>query len=416
MKVKNLIIGAGPCGLGAGYKLKENNNDDFLILERESCAGGLSRSFITDEGYLFEIGGHVHFSEDATYLDAISNVFGKENIFFHERKAYVYMDSYFVDYPFQSNLEQVRDKRILDNKVDENLKVQNFHNWLNKTFGDKVCEIFMTPYNSKVWSHSLEDMSFEWIEKRVATPVERKTKSWGPNSHFFFPKKGGTGAIWNSFAKYIGEEKIKYNTSVISIDLENKQVTTDNNLIIEFENLLNTTPLINLVKYANLKINHQDLKFNSLYCLGLGIEGKAPKKIEDKSWIYFPGKAPFYRMTVLSNYSNNNTPNDHCYSLLLEMTSSNKEIDTIELENMALAYLEEEGFIENRESIQSKWSFQSKFAYPIPTLGRNENLKEINRTLDKYSIKSKGRFGAWKYELGNQDHCFMQGYNWAKDV
>lgn len=53
---------------------------------------------------------------------------------------------------------------------------------------------------------------------------------------------------------------------------------------------------------------------------------------------------------------------------------------------------------------------------PTPTLGRDDSLKKILPKLQQeYGIHSRGRFGSWKYECGNQDHSvgyfsFSVGY------
>ena len=44
MKMKFLILGAGPAGLTFANRLKQKGETDFLVLEKEERAGGLCRS------------------------------------------------------------------------------------------------------------------------------------------------------------------------------------------------------------------------------------------------------------------------------------------------------------------------------------------------------------------------------------
>ena len=64
---------------------------------------------------------------------------------------------------------------------------------------------------------------------------------------------------------------------------------------------------------------------------------------------------------------------------------------------------------EDKSNIVDIWEYKVDYAYPIPTIGRDEVLKKIQPYLESYSIFSRGRFGAWKYEISNMDHSFMQG-------
>ena len=49
--VKYLIIGAGPTGLGAAYRLKELGENDFMVLEAHDYPGGLAASFTDEAGF-----------------------------------------------------------------------------------------------------------------------------------------------------------------------------------------------------------------------------------------------------------------------------------------------------------------------------------------------------------------------------
>ena len=86
-KVKFLIIGAGPTGLGAAYKLKELNENDFLILEKTSKIGGLSTSYRDDQGFVWDIGGHVQFSHYDYFDKAMDHALGKDGWLHHQRES-----------------------------------------------------------------------------------------------------------------------------------------------------------------------------------------------------------------------------------------------------------------------------------------------------------------------------------------
>jgi hypothetical protein len=45
----------------------------------------------------------------------------------------------------------------------------------------------------------------------------------------------------------------------------------------------------------------------------------------------------------------------------------------------------------------------------VPSLNRDRGLTAIQSALEASDIFSRGRFGAWKYEVSNQDHSFAQG-------
>ena len=70
--------------------------------------------------------------------------------------------------------------------------------------------------------------------------------------------------------------------------------------------------------------------------------------------------------------------------------------------------LERCGWIDRR-NVVSRWHRRLEHGYPTPWLGRDETLARVDARLRVANIFSRGRFGAWKYEVSNQDHSFMQG-------
>ncbi len=120
-------------------------------------------------------------------------------------------------------------------------------------------------------------------------------------------------------------------------------------------------------------------------------------------------------MTYFSNYSPNNVPDGaiHTYSSLMcetSFTEKNSPSET-DIVNSTINGLVKAGILsdDDKGNIISTWLKKVDYAYPVPTLGRDNCLREIQLFLESNNIYSRGRFGAWKYEIGNMDHSTMMG-------
>lgn len=59
--------------------------------------------------------------------------------------------------------------------------------------------------------------------------------------------------------------------------------------------------------------------------------------------------------------------------------------------------------------IEMVFVFHAGHSDAIPSTDRNPALETIHAYLEPRGIFSRGRFGSWEYETGNQDHSLMQG-------
>src|SRR4051812_49668617 len=74
-----VIIGAGPTGLGAGYRLRELGYQNFLMLEARNKVGGLASSEKSAGGFTYDIGGHVLFLHYEDFDRLFDKLFGDED-------------------------------------------------------------------------------------------------------------------------------------------------------------------------------------------------------------------------------------------------------------------------------------------------------------------------------------------------
>ena len=438
-KPRIVIIGAGPAGLGAAWRLHELGHTTWSLYESASHAGGLASSAVDAEGFTWDLGGHVLFSH-YPYFDAVMNTALGDAWIEHVREAWVWMRDRWIPYPFQNNIWRLPNddliaclNGLLDLQRSPNTAAPaSFREWLLKSFGTGLCDTFMFPYNRKVWAYDPSRLDVGWMGERVATVdlkrimnnlvLRRDEVSWGPNSTFRFPLHGGTGAIWRAVAKLLPAGHLHFDRAVANVDVTKKQLVMAGGETVEYDILISTMALDDLLRslVARADLSTQAAKFvySSSHIIGVGLKGRPPDDLRTKCWIYFPeDRVPFYRATVFSNYSPNNVPTatPH-WSLMAEVSeSSGKPVDVNTVMADVVNGFLSCGFID-RSNIVSTWHRRLEHGYPTPWLGRDAVLDPIQDALRSASILSRGRFGAWKYEVSNQDHSFMQGVEAADHV
>ena len=99
------------------------------------------------------------------------------------------------------------------------------------------------------------------------------------------------------------------------------------------------------------------------------------------------------------------------WSLLIEVSESKHHPvprSRAKLRALVKEGLVKSGMLPEGAKVVAMWDKRLEYGYPVPYVERNMHVHEADRALRSLGIWSRGRFGSWKYEVGNQDHsCFL---------
>lgn len=439
--MKIVILGGGPCALGAAWRLAEINHPEWKLFEKNGYWGGLSASFQDAMGFWWDVGGHVLFSHYTYFDQVMDTLLGKEDGWvFHKREAWIRIQNRFVPYPLQNNIHRLSKQAyweclegIIDiHRIYYPTEPANFKDWILRTMGKGIAKWFMIPYNFKVWAYPPEMLDWSWVGDRVS-PIDLKSVlkhavfatddiEWGPNSTFRFPRYGATGSIWRTLANRLPPQNLFLNKKAVRLFVKDKKVQFEDDSIEAYDILLTTIPLTDVIRISALPSPYDqvpDLKYSSVHIVGLAIKGALPDHLVKKCWMYFPeDNCPFYRVTVFSNYSPNNVPDSSQYwSLMCEVSEScMKPVNKERVIDDVIDGAVQAGLLPDKKQISHTWHQLVVYGYPTPSLNRNALLFPVLRYLEENGIYSRGRFGAWRYEVGNMDHSFMQGVEFVNRI
>jgi protoporphyrinogen oxidase len=434
-----VILGAGPTGLGCARRLEELGEREWLLFDAEAEAGGLAASVLDPRGFTWDMGGHVQFSHYPFFDDLMDELLSPAGWLWHERESWVWIRGRFVPYPFQLNVGRLPREELLEclrglvaaAKSPPARPPANFDEWMEASFGPGICRVFMRPYNAKVWAYPARELAAGWIGDRVAAVdlarvienvvLGRDDVSWGPNNRFRFPRRGGTGAVWRALSARLPAERQRFRRRAVAVSTARHEVRFEDGEAVRYRALVSTIPLDRLVAMSDLRDLAPvaaGLMHSSTHVVGVGLRGEPPEALRTKCWMYFPeDDCPFYRVTVFSNYAPENVPGPGFWSLMAEVAESPaRPVDAARVAEDALAGMLRTGLVRAREDVASLYHRRLDYGYPTPSLGRDAILARVQPELEARDVYSRGRFGAWLYEVSNQDHSCAQGREVAERI
>lgn len=430
MKVNCLIIGAGLSGLSTAYHL----NKSYLIYEKESRVGGLCRTE-EEKGYFFDLTGHLLHLRDEYMKIMVDSLIG-DQLTRIDRNAWVFSQNCFTRYPYQSNtyglpLPTVKEclvgffNALVDQKMGlHQTAPENFEEWIMRTFGEGIARHFMIPYNTKLWTVPPAEMSCDWMSRFVPQPdledviegaLRDKSSVLGYNANFLYPAERGIQVLPNALARHI--RHLKLNAHLEYIDLTKRQATFSNGDEVEYDRLVSTIPLPELLRKIeplphNINELLPKLRCASVYNINYGLK-KAP--ISDKHWIYVPEeKYPFYRIGYISNFSKEMVPPD-CQSIYTEVSySSDRPIDKESVIAEVIDGLLELGVITDRNQVDLIKIIDIPYGYVIYDRHYADVVPKIHNFLISNGIDSIGRYGKWVYN--SMEDALIDGKKTAEKI
>lgn len=381
MRYKYLILGAGPAGLTFANLLKEHKEESFLVLEKETEAGGLCRSVDVD-GAPLDIGGG-HFL-DVRYPEVNQFLFQfmpeeEWELFLRDSRISIHGGE--VSHPIEANIWQmdIEDqvqylKSIAVAGCNQDSPMpEGFAEWISWKLGDRIAEDYMLPYNRKIFSQELDELGTYWLDKLPDVSFEEtlrsclSRKAYGKqpgHARFYYPKKYGYGELWKRMAENI-RKYIVYNAPVERLNFENNSAAFGDK-VVEAETIITTVPWQSLKELAgmpeNLLAKVRCLKHSSVEVryFGHNLDTEA-------QWVYYPDPAvPYHRILVRHNF---------CRDSRGYWTETNSR--RVEL------FSEEDG----------GFRYMNEYAYPLNTAEKPETMQELLNFASSKRVFGLGRWG-----------------------
>jgi len=459
IKKKVIILGAGLAGLSCAYKLLQRGAE-VVVIEKENAVGGLSRT-IRYKNFNFDFSAHRFVGRDKALIEEMKMIM-EDNFTRRSKRSRIFMWGHWLNYPFElGNLLIYMPKglavmalidycRTLVKEKLKPTKIVSFKDWFIASFGHTLYKTNCEPYASKHWRMDPSQIASEWGEARSPASFNLKTiikdlltksqaskleedNPYPDADSFYYPKRGGVGAIANRLA-----EEVRNLGGEIYLSAEAKKIDLQGNkgVIVEFAKdgeirkisgdlAVSSIPVNKLVESIspavpeNIKTHLSKLRYLNSIFINVIINRQ---KISDDSWLYFPqsqDEVVFVRAVEFKNWSDTMAPEDKT-SLCLDISCLAEESiwqdnNDRELIEKAREGLLKTNIISKAEDMEEAFVIKVPYTYPIYDLSYSKNLKPVIDHLEEAGrLKLLGRTGKFRYY--NMDDVIKDGFEVAEEI
>jgi protoporphyrinogen oxidase len=394
-KMDYLILGAGPCGLSIAISLLDLGVEPsrLLLLEENSCVGGLCRSELVDNAPLDIGGGHFLDVRNQEVLDFLFRFLPAKEWMTHHRVAKIILRNQEVDHPLEGNLWQLAKSDQIDflesiaqaGCVRGDPIPPSFEAWIAWKLGHRIAQEYMLPYNRKLWSMELDQLGTYWLYKLPDVSFrdtlrscleERPFGSLPAHGTFLYPRRYGYGEVWRRMGAAL-EDRVITNFPVTDIDLDRHVVNGQ----FESKTIISTIPWTLWPGIANLP----DAIIQCIHALRhvpIDVDYLPENLPTSAHWMYEPREdVSYHRLLIRHNF---------CSGSRGHWTETNTR----------------------RSGAVVHFRHRNEYAYPINTLNKPEAIAKILDWAESKGVIGAGRWGTWEHL--NSDVAVADGRKLAK--
>ena len=432
------ILGAGLSGLSLAYLLQENGQIDSVeLLEKAASAGGLCRSH-PFAGIKGDVGPHILFSKNKAVLDLLVGVLG-DNVHQLRRSSKILHDGRFIKYPFENELSALsaaeRDyclNTFLHNPYGQ-YAPQNMLQFFLATFGEGITNLYLRPYNEKIWKFDPAFMDTQMVERIPKPPPEDiiksaqgvSTEGYVHQLYFYYPRQGGIQSLVDGFRQKLGP-KVAVHTGTevrrVSRSAGRWQVLASDGVERSCDRLVSTIPIPELVASLAPAAPGEvvqaagNLKFNSIAICFLHVT--RDHLGDNLSFTVADHRVLLHRISKL-DFLLPKEARDDTSRLMAEITY--REGDRIsglsdeELLRRVVEDLVQIKLIDRREVVQAQDIIRRKHAYVIYDLDHRRNMRTVREYCEgNLGLILHGRFGEFEYL--NMDAVVERSLKRSRDI